>query len=136
MLDDAIARKLRSIVGEAHFRDDMEARVAHSYDGTPMLQSLPDGVIYPGDTKQVSEIMKVLSEHKIPVVSRGSGSNLCGGTVPVEGGIVMVMHRMNRLLEIDKDNLTAVVQPGMITAQFIEQVEKALQAEMGVTIRR
>lgn len=124
MLDDAIARKLRSIVGEAHFRDDMEARVAHSYDGTPMLQSLPDGVIYPGDTKQVSEIMKVLSEHKIPIVSRGSGSNLCGGTVPVEGGIVMVMHRMNRLLEIDKDNLTAVVQPGMITAQFIEQVEK------------
>lgn len=123
MLDPAMARRLRDIVGEKHFRDDPEARVAHSYDGTPMLQSLPDGVIYPDSTAQVSEIMKVLAEYRVPVVSRGSGSNLCGGTVPVQGGVVMVMHRMNRLLEVDMDNLTATVQPGMITAAFTEHIE-------------
>lgn len=123
MLDATLTQKLRQIVGEKHFRDDKEARVAHSYDGTPMLQSLPDGVIYPGSTDEVSAIMKALSEYGVPVVSRGSGSNLCGGTVPVEGGIVMVMHRMNRLLEVDLENLTATVQPGMITAAFTAHVE-------------
>jgi glycolate oxidase len=124
MLDAAMVKQLRDIVGDSYFRDDQEALVAHSYDGTPMLQSLPDGVIYPGSTQEVSDIMKVLNRYKVPVVGRGSGTNLCGGTVAVMGGIVMVMHRMNRILEMDMENLTAVVQPGMITAQFISQVEK------------
>jgi len=119
---NAVSR-LRTIVGDKHFRTDQEALVAHSYDGTPMLQSLPDGVIYPDTTEQVSEIMKVLSEFKIPLVTRGSGSNLCGGTVPSQGGIVMVMHRMNRIMEVDQENLTATVQTGIITAEFIAHIE-------------
>lgn len=123
MLNPECTAKLCAIVGEKHFRDDPEALVAHSYDGTPMLQSLPEGVIYPASTQEVSDIMKVLSEYKIPLVSRGSGSNLCGGTVPVEGGVIMVMHRMNRILEVDRDNLTATVQPGLITAELISHIE-------------
>ncbi len=123
MLDAAVTRRLRQIVGDQHFKDDRQSLVAHSYDGTPMLQSLPDGVIYPESTKQVSEIMKVLAEYRIPIVSRGSGSNLCGGTVPVEGGIVMVMHRMNRILEVDMENLTATAQTGIITAEFTAHIE-------------
>lgn len=71
MLDNQIRQQLFNIVGEMYFKDDMESLVTHSYDGTPMLQSLPDGVIYPKDTAQVSAIMKVLSEHRIPLVSRG-----------------------------------------------------------------
>jgi glycolate oxidase len=114
---------LRGIVGERHYRNDPEALVAHSYDGTPMLQSLPQGVIYPGSTTEVSAIMKLLSLHGVPLVSRGSGSNLCGGTVPVEGGIVMVMHRMNGIIETDTENLTVTVQPGLITADLISHVE-------------
>ncbi|WP_138752221.1 glycolate oxidase subunit GlcD [Paenibacillus sinopodophylli] len=123
MLEQSIVQQLRQIVGNQYFRDDNEALVTHSYDGTPMLQSLPDGVIYPENKQQISEIMKVLAENRIPVVSRGSGSNLCGGTVPILGGIVMVMHRMNRILEVDVDNLTATVQPGLITAEFISNIE-------------
>lgn len=123
MLDSALAAQLRAIVGDAHFREDKEARITHSYDGTPMLQAIPDAVIYPKSTEQVSAIMKVLSVYKVPLISRGSGSNLCGGTVPVQGGVVMVMHRMNRLLELDTDNLVARVQPGIITADFINHVE-------------
>ncbi|MDT2265176.1 FAD-linked oxidase C-terminal domain-containing protein [Paenibacillus larvae] len=104
--------------------EDNQARVTHSYDGTAMLQSLPDAVIYPGSTEEVSRIMKVLNQHRIPLVSRGSGTNLCGGTVPVQGGVVMVMHRMNRILEVDLDNLTATVQPGLNTKVFNEYVEE------------
>lgn len=123
MLDSALAAQLRAIVGDVHFREDKEARITHSYDGTPMLQAIPDAVIYPKSTEQVSAIMKVLSAYKVPLISRGSGSNLCGGTVPVQGGVVMVMHRMNRLLELDTDNLVARVQPGIITADFINHIE-------------
>jgi glycolate oxidase len=123
MLNEQLKQELRDIVGGAYFKDDPESLVTHSYDGTPMQQQLPDGVIYPGNTEQVSRIMKVLSRHQIPLVSRGSGTNLCGGTVPVEGGIIMVMHRMNAILELDLQNLTATVQPGMITKKFTEYVE-------------
>jgi len=123
MLDSVVIAKLRKIVGEQRFKVDRESLVAHSYDGTPMLQSLPDGVIYPESTSEVSEILRVLSEHCVPLVSRGSGSNLCGGTVPVQGGIVMVMHRMNKILEVDMENLTATVQTGIITAEFTAHIE-------------
>ncbi|MFD2117360.1 FAD-binding oxidoreductase [Paenibacillus yanchengensis] len=125
MLTEAVKQQLCEVVGSKYYKDDMEALITHSFDGTPMLQSLPDGVIYPASTQEVSGIMKVLSQHKIPIVGRGSGTNLCGGTVPIQGGVVMVMHRMNRILELDTQNLTATVQPGLITAQFIEQVEQA-----------
>lgn len=124
MLSPHVVSLLRSIVGEKYYRDDMEALVAHSYDGTPMLQALPDGVIYPASTAQISEIMKVLSQEKIPLVTRGSGSNLCGGTVPAHGGVVMVMHRMNAMIEVDLENLTATVQTGMITAEFTAHIEE------------
>lgn len=124
MLNESVVQQLKSIVGDAYFRIDQEALIAHSYDGTPMLQALPDGVIYPETTEQVSEIMRIASQYAIPVVTRGSGSNLCGGTTPVSGGIVMVMHRMNRIIEIDMENLTATVQPGVITGEFITHVEE------------
>lgn len=124
MLQEDVKRELVAILGSSYVKDDPQSLVTHSYDGTPMLQSLPDAVVYPENTGQVSEVMKVLSRHKIPVVGRGSGTNLCGGTVPVQGGIVMVMHRMNRILEIDMENLTAIVQPGLNTKQFITHVEE------------
>lgn len=124
MLSEEIKRELRSIVGDAYFKDDAASLVTHSYDGTPMLQALPDGVVYPDNTQQVADVMKVLHKHRIPLVSRGSGTNLCGGTVPLQGGVVMVMHRMNRIVELDLENLTATVQPGLNTKQFITQVEE------------
>ncbi|QJD87296.1 FAD-linked oxidase C-terminal domain-containing protein [Cohnella herbarum] len=123
MLDRAIVAELREAVGERYYKEDQESLVTHSYDGTPMLQSLPDGVIYPGNTAEVSAVMTILNKHRIPLVSRGSGTNLCGGTVPVQGGVVMVMHRMNDILEVDLQNLTATVQPGIITKRFIEHIE-------------
>lgn len=123
MLDTAIVQQLRAIVGDIYYKDDPEALITHSYDATPMLQSMPDGVIYPANTIEISEIVKVCASHRIPLIGRGSGTNLCGGTVPVQGGMVMVMHRMNQLLEVDLENLTATFQPGLNTAAFIEQVE-------------
>lgn len=124
MLNEEVRRQLVEIVGEAYFKDDSHSLVTHSYDGTPMLQALPNAVMYPENTAQVSRIIKVLNKYCVPIVSRGSGTNLCAGTVPVQGGVVLVMHRMNRLLEVDLENLTATVQPGMITKQFTTRIEE------------
>jgi glycolate oxidase len=123
-VDGIVKEHLRSILGESGFRDDRETLVAYSYDATPLLQSLPDAVVFPRTTQQVSDVLKVLSTYRIPVVGRGSGSNLCGGVVPSEGGVVMVMTRMNQLLELDTENLTATVQPGLNTKKFHLEVEK------------
>lgn len=124
MLDREVKRELASIVGQDYVRDDTEACFAYSYDATPMYQAMPDGVIFPGNTEEVAAVMKVLNRKRLPVVGRGSGSNLSAGTVPTEGGVVMVMTRMNRLLEIDEDNLTATFEPGLITKQLHRAVEK------------
>jgi len=123
MLSQAVRKELAAIVGNEWFKDDTQMLVSYSYDATPLYQSLPDGVIFPGSTEEVSAILKVCSRHKIPVIGRGAGSNLCAGVVPVHGGLVMVMKRMNRLLEIDEANLTATIQPGLITKEFHEAVE-------------
>ncbi|TVY08457.1 FAD-binding oxidoreductase [Paenibacillus cremeus] len=123
MLSPSIREELIAIVGAKWFRDDTESLVSYSYDATPLYQSMPDGVIFPSSTEEVSAIMKVCAKHKIPVVTRGAGSNLCAGVVPLHGGIVLVMTRMNRLIEIDQDNLTATFQTGLNTKQFHMAVE-------------
>jgi len=124
MLDQFICKQLRDIVGETYFRNDPEALVSHSYDATPMLQAMPEGVIYPATKEEVAAILKLANKNHIPIVGRGAGTNLCGGTIPIEGGIVMVMNRMNKLLEIDQVNMTATVQPGLNTKEFHLAVEK------------
>ncbi|HEY4391712.1 MAG TPA: FAD-linked oxidase C-terminal domain-containing protein [Paenibacillus sp.] len=124
MLDSEVRQSLLQLLGPERFRDDQETLVTHSYDATPMLQSLPDAVVYPETTAEVQNILKLANEHRIPIVPRGAASNLCGGTVPVQGGIVVTMSRMNKLLELDTDNLTATVQPGLNTKRFHQEVEK------------
>jgi glycolate oxidase len=124
MLEESVRGKFLSVVGPKRFRDDQEALVSHSYDATPMLQSMPDAVIYPESSEEVSAILRIANEHRIPVIGRGAASNLCGGTVPVEGGLVIAMTRMNKLLEIDTENLTATVQAGLNTKAFHQAVER------------
>lgn len=123
MLSDAIKAELRAIVGEKNCLDRQEALVAYSYDATPMQQALPDAVVMPASTAEVQKVVQVAARHQIPIVTRGAGSNLCGGTVPVGGGIVMSLHRMNQIVEIDEQNLTITVQPGVRTVDIHQAVE-------------
>lgn len=124
MLKPELKAELQSILGETHVRDDTESRVSYSYDATPLYQSMPDGVVFPASTQEVQGVLRIASKYGIPIIGRGSGTNLSADTVPVTGGLVMVMTRMNRILEIDKENLTATVQPGVYTQTLHEAVEK------------
>ncbi|MDK8182420.1 FAD-linked oxidase C-terminal domain-containing protein [Paenibacillus sp. UMB4589-SE434] len=124
MIAAQVQQQLLQLLGPARCRFDQESLVTHSYDATPMLQALPDAVVYPETTEEVQCILRLANEYRIPIVPRGAASNLCGGTVPVSGGIVVVLTRMNKLLELDTDNLTATFQAGLNTKQFHREVEK------------
>ncbi|MGF7087749.1 glycolate oxidase [Kroppenstedtia sanguinis] len=124
MISPEIQAELTAIVGEERFRTDPESRISHSYDATPLYQTLPAGVIYPTSTEEVQDILRIASKHSMPIVGRGSGSNLSADTVPPEDGLVMVMTHMNRILELDRENHTITVQPGVYTQKIHDTVEK------------
>ena len=92
----------------------------YAYDGTAMLHQLPDCVVLPENTRQVSNVLRWANEARVPVVTRGSGTGLSGGSVPVAGGLVLCLVRMNHLLEVDTRNLTMTVEPGVITQQIAD----------------
>jgi glycolate oxidase len=124
LITNEIKQKLVGIVGQENYDDSKVGRLVYSYDATPNFQSMPDGVISPRNTKEISEIVKICNHHKIPIVPRGSGTNLCAGTCPTEGGLVVLFKHMNKILEIDEENLTVTVQPGVITLDLIKAVEE------------
>lgn len=125
MLSEDLRQKLIRIVGEKSFLDSPNELHAYSYDATPLLQATPDAVVVPRTVSEVSEVLKLANTHLIPVVPRGSGTNLAGGTIPIEGGIVLNMNRFNQIYEIDERNLTATLGPGVITADLHKAVEAA-----------
>ena len=123
MLSAEIKQKIIDIVGPEDFDDSSAGRFVYSYDATPQFQAQPDAVCAPESTAEVSELLKLCSEHRIPVVPRGSGTNLCAGTCPLEGGIVLLFKHMSNILELDEENLTITVQPGVITADIAKAAE-------------
>lgn len=123
LLSNEIKLKLIHIVGSENFDDSKVGRFVYSYDATPQFQEIPDAVIAPRNTEEVVQVVKICNQYKIPIVPRGSGTNLCAGTCPTEGGLVLLFKHMNAILEIDEDNLTVTVQPGVITLEMIHAVE-------------
>lgn len=122
-LEDAVYRRLKQWVGEANITRNPEDRVCYSYDAAPGPAFMPDAVVFPESEAQVADIMRLAWEKQIPVIPRGSGSGMTGGAVPVQGGLVMALTRMNRILEIDTDNFIATVEPGVIVADLHAAVE-------------
>ena len=123
MLNTEFIAKLREIVGKEHVETDKADLICYSYDAT-QRKFLPDVVVHPGTPQEISRIMQLVNEHKIPVFPRGAGSGFTGGSLPTKGGIVLVMTRLDRILEIDEENLVATVEPGVVTEQFQQAVEK------------
>jgi len=123
MIDTSIVRRLESIAGAENVSAATSDRLTHSYDAT-MQEYLPDVVVYAENREQVQQIVRLAHDNRIPILPRGAGSGFTGGSLPVQGGIVLVLTRMNAILSIDSDNLTAVVQPGVVTADLQRAVEK------------
>lgn len=119
-----ILKKLREIVGSENFFDSPEHRFVYSYDATPLHQALPEAIVAPRSIEQVCQIMRLANEEHFAIVPRGSGTGLSGGSVPVENCIVLLTNHWNQILEIDQENLTVTVEPGVITGHLQAEVEK------------
>ncbi|HUJ68959.1 MAG TPA: FAD-binding oxidoreductase, partial [Syntrophorhabdales bacterium] len=101
-----------------------EALRAYSYDGTTSWMHEPDVVVFPTSTGEIAQIMKIANAEKVPVTPRGGGTNVSGGSVPIQGGIVLCTARMNRILKIDKENLSATVEPGVVLLDLNNRLAK------------
>ena len=122
-MDKSILAQLEKIIGRDGILTSPEDLAVYSYDGT-FEQGCPDVVVLPRTIDQVSQVVRLAAQARIPVVSRGMGSGLAGGSVPAQGGIVLVLTRMNHILEIDQANATAHVEAGIVTADLQAAVEK------------
>ena len=123
-INKEIYKKIETIVRSEFVSDAEEDKFCYSYDAAGG-KSLPDIVVRPGTAEEISKIIMLANEYFIPVIPRGSGSGFVGGSTPVSGGIVLVLTRMSKIIFVDEDNLTAEVEPGVITKKLQQEVEKA-----------
>lgn len=114
----------KSVAGEGHvFMDEDSLRLA-ARDETEDLEYLPEVIMQPGSSREISEVLKYCNEQRIPVTVRGAGTGLSGGALPVYGGVVLDTRRLNRILNLDAQNFQVMVEPGVITQVLQEYVQE------------
>ncbi|MBN1318563.1 MAG: FAD-binding protein [Anaerolineales bacterium] len=118
-----VIERLRGIVGAGNVLLDDESMAPYSHDETIGLKARPDMVVKVESTGQISQIMKLAQQEKIPVIPRGAGYGLSGGAVATQGGMVLSVEKMTRILEIDRENLMITVEPGVLTGDIHRAVE-------------
>ena len=111
---------LAAIVGADQVLSAREDLLPYAFDGTAALKQLPDAVVFPKTTAEVAACVELAAENRIPIVTRGSGTGLSGGSVPLEGCLVICLVRMDAIFEVDPRNLTLTAQPGAITLKIDE----------------
>jgi len=122
---DVLVKELSELVGKEKVKGTIDWRLSYAYDGTPTgYKGIPDAVVFPENTEDVSKILSFANENRIPVYPRGAGSGLTGGSAPLQGGIVVSTEKMNRIIEIDEDNLAVLTEPGVVTYDLQKEVEK------------
>lgn len=122
-MDKKTIRQLGQIVGPAQVLTAYEDRQCYAYDGTT-LEYMPEAIVLPGSTTEISQIMQLASKTPFPVVPRGAGTGMTGGALPIQGGLVIALGRMNRILTIDQDNQLAIVEPGVITGNLQAEAKR------------
>jgi len=114
---------LQQLLGTASVLTAREDLIPYGFDGTAALKQLPRVVVFPRSAAEVSAVLKIAREHRAPVVTRGSGTGLSGGSVPVANGIVMCLLKLDRILELDAKNLTLHAEAGVITQRIFDAAD-------------
>ena len=112
--------ELRRMVGPANVVTAKEDLIPYSFDGTAALRQMPGCVVFVQSAEQISAVLKLANQQKLAVVPRGSGTGLSGGSLPSDNCIVLCTVRMDRVLELDKANLTMLVEPGVTTLKIAD----------------
>ena len=114
-MNEALLHSLREILGPAHVLTASEDLIPYSFDGTAALKQKPGAVVFPADTEQVAACVRLANAHGVTIVPRGSGTGLSGGSLPLDGCLLIVLVHLDRILEIDPANLTLHAQCGVVT---------------------
>jgi glycolate oxidase len=126
-LTPEIIEELKAILPEERLFFQKESLQKYSHDETEDLSFYPEAAALPESAEEVSALVKLCNNHRIPITPRGAGTGLSGAALPVFGGLVISMERMNKLIKIDERNLQVYVEPGLITEELIDAVaEKGL----------
>jgi glycolate oxidase len=110
----SLRRELEGVVGPGGVLSEPDELLVYESDGLTLFRALADFVVFPTSAEQVSAVVRIAGREGLPFVARGAGTGLSGGCLPAEGGIVLSLMRMNRVLEVDYDNQIAVVEPGLV----------------------
>lgn len=124
MLMNKTIKDLEKILTSDNILYELEERYAYAQDASNNFVSLPDVVVFAQTIEQVQEIVKIANKYTIPIICRGAGTNTVGACVPEHGGIILNFSKMNKILEINKENMTAKVQPGVVVGDLQTEVEK------------
>jgi glycolate oxidase len=125
MVGQDALRKLIQALGVENVLIKREDLLCYAYDATPLIKkSVPDVILTPCGRDDVVSIVKIANEHMVPIYPRGAGTNLSGGAVPLQGGIVLSLLKMNNILDVDTENLTATVEPGVIVQDLNDEIGK------------
>jgi glycolate oxidase len=125
MLSTDIIQRLQSLLGEKNVLTSPEDLIPYSFDGTAAMQQLPGCVIFPRNGADVAAVLTLANQTKTPVVTRGSGTGLSGGSLPSKNCIVLCLVKMDRIIELDCANLTLMVEPGVTTSQVADAANAA-----------
>lgn len=123
MLKKRVIHQLIDIVGAKNVSNNREDLICYSYDAVNK-KFLPEVVVFPASAEEISAILRLANKRQFPVIPRGAGSGFSGGSLPVLGGVVLVTTRLNRIIKIDNEDLTAIVEPGVVCGEFQKEVEK------------
>src|SRR5437762_6463615 len=121
-MNRAFLDELRRIAGDTHVLDDALELLTYECDALPHLRERPAAVALPGSAAEVQAIVRLCAREGIPFVARGHGTGLSGGALPVAGGLVIALSRLNRVLSVDIPNPRAVVQPGVTNRELTRHV--------------
>ncbi len=124
-LADAMLSELAHLVGPENVLTQLEDLIPYSFDGTAALQQLPGAVLFPRNTQHVSRILQLANATRAPVVTRGSGTGLSGGSLPVPDCLVLCLVKMDRILEVDRANLTMLCEAGTLTQSISDAASSA-----------
>jgi glycolate oxidase len=122
-MESNLENDLRKLFNKDQVLTSLEERICYSYDATNK-SFLPDAIVIPHSTEDVVKLMKYAHEHEMPVIPRGAGSGYTGGSLPVKGGTVVTFEQMTNVLHLDKEKKYAVVEPGLVTQEFADYVDK------------
>ena len=118
-------KDLTSLLGPKNVLTAVEDILPYSFDGTATLKQRPQAVVFPAHAAEVAAVLRLARTHSTPIITRGNGTGLSGGSVPVAGGVVMCLTRLNRIIELDQRNLTLLAEAGVLTQAIFDAADAA-----------